>query len=399
MNLLTFYQWGIAVAVTAIAATNGHAQTFTSLFSFSGTNGSSPGGSLTLSGSILYGATLAGGQGVGAEGTVFSIPVSGGSATTLYSFTGGSTGILPAGGLIVSGSTIYGTSQYGASGAGVVFSMPAGGGMPTTLFSFSGSSQQNPSVSVLSGPTLYGSTYNGGAFNEGSVFSLPSTGGSAATLYSFAPAYNLTGSLILSGSTLYGTTGQIVFSMPVSGGTFTTLCTFSGSNGATPRSNLILSGSTLYGSTYTGGAYNEGTIFSVAVTGGSATTLFSFNGADGANPSHNLVLSGSTLYGSTEYGGATWNGSALSGDGTIFGMPVSGGTVMTLFSFAGGNGQNPLGLAMSGSTLFGTTSQGGNYAQGTVFALDLTATPEPSTLALLGVGVLAVGARAVQSRE
>ena len=59
------------------AASQSHAQTFNTLFSFNGTNGDVPDGNLIVSGSTLYG--MAAGGGANGDGTVFSIPVTGGS--------------------------------------------------------------------------------------------------------------------------------------------------------------------------------------------------------------------------------------------------------------------------------------------------------------------------------
>ena len=71
-----------------------------------------------------------------ADGTVFSVPVTGGSPTVLASFDG-SNGRYPAGGLTLSGNNLYGTTDYGGTIAGgmcgVVFSVPVSGGSPTVL--------------------------------------------------------------------------------------------------------------------------------------------------------------------------------------------------------------------------------------------------------------------------
>ncbi len=150
------------------------------------------------------------------------------------------------------------------------------------------------------------------------------------------------GSLTLGGSTLYGMTiaggangDGTIFSISVTGGTPTTLVSFDGTDGAIPYGSLTLSadGSTLYGMTTYGGANNDGAIFSIPVSGGTPTTLLSFNGTDGANPYGDLTLSGSTLYGMTDRGG-------VNGDGTIFSIPATGGTPTTLLSFDGTNGRS-----------------------------------------------------------
>ena len=86
-------------------------------------------------------------------------------------------------------------------------------------------------------------------------------------------------------------------------------------------------------------------------------TLASFNSSNGKYPVGGLTLSGNILYGTTEVGGA-------SGCGTVFSLPVSGGSPTVLASFNGSNGRLPAGLTLSadGSTLYGTTTEGGNLS-------------------------------------
>ena len=393
-------------SVLAIPVSISQAQTLTTLFNFDGTHGANPYGDLILSGSTLYGMTWYGGNmtlsGGYGDGTVFSIPVGGGTPTTLFNFDG-THGDQPFGSLILSGSTLYGMTAGGGNmtlsggyGDGTVFSIPVGGSTPTTLFNFDGTHGANPEGSlILSGSTLYGMTKFGDTNNAGTVFSIPVGGGTPTTLFDFDGIHGRypDGSLTLSGSTLYGMTvggGNMtlnggygdgtIFSIPVGGGTPTTLFNFDGTHGASPSGSLILSGSTVYGMTSNGGNMSlnngngDGAVFSLPVGGGTATTLFSFDGTHGANPYGSLIISGSTLYGMTESGGTN-------GDGTVFSIPVGGGTPMTLFNFDGTHGANPEGsLILSGSTLYGMTWYGGTNNDGTVFALTV---PEPSTITLL----------------
>ena len=104
------------------------------------------------------------------------------------------------------------------------------------------------------------------------------------------------------------------------GQTLTTLGSFNGADGGSPTAGLTISadGSTFYGTTYSGGANGYGTVFSVPVTGGTPTVLASFNGTNGQAPEAGLILSGSTLYGTTTEGGAN-------GSGEVFSIPVTGG--------------------------------------------------------------------------
>jgi uncharacterized repeat protein (TIGR03803 family) len=170
----------------------------------------------------------------------------------------------------------------------------------------------------------------------------------------------------LSGGTLYGTTTGggaggygTVFSVPLAGGSPTTLATFNYTNGETPYAGLTLSGSTLYGTTNGGGANGYGTVFSVPLAGGSLTTLATFNNTNGAYPAYgNLILSGNTLYGTTESGGA-------SGDGTVFSLtpnpiisltaaaPTAFGSKVGSLSVIGGNSGY-----LAGSTSFASTPTG-----------------------------------------
>src|SRR5215203_2357400 len=117
------------------------AQTFTTLHSFSatslpygGTNsdGANPRGPLILSGNTLYGTAEVGGSGDGnggwGAGTVFALNADGTGFTNLHSFTGGSDGGDPRGGLVLSANTLYGTAVGGgSSGDGTVFALNADG--------------------------------------------------------------------------------------------------------------------------------------------------------------------------------------------------------------------------------------------------------------------------------
>ncbi len=288
----------------------------------------------------------------------------------------------------------------------MVFSLPISGGTPTVLGSFLGPNNQffvnsngeSPSGSLtLDGANLYGTTNLGGAYGYGVLFSLPISGGTPTVLASF-DSPNSHGDLAISGSTIYEMTyglsasGSLnLVSLPVSGGSFTTLHSFGGNITSDLLSGLLLSGSTLYGTTGEGGPAGLGTVFSINTDGSGYKDLFDFNGTNGAVPVGTLILSDSTLYGCTLEGGLDY----LSGReyGTIFSLPVTGGNLTTLFSFTGPPrsstgpfpyGAYPLGsLALSDSTLYGVTDEGGAYNNGTVFALNLNPTPEPSTFTLL----------------
>jgi uncharacterized repeat protein (TIGR03803 family) len=108
-----------------------------------------------------------------------------------------------------------------------------------------------------------------------------------------------------------------------------------------------------------------------AASGGTLTTLYSFaGGGDGATPLAGLVANGTLLYGTTSSGGGAHN------YGTIFSFDMKSGreTVLYRFQGSGTDGANPVAslvLSPTGSgVLYGTTEHGGG-GFGTVFAFDL----------------------------
>lgn len=157
----------------------------------------------------------------------------------------------------------------------------------------------------------------------------------------------------------------------------TTLYNFTDlSDGGFPEAGLVLSSAgALYGTTSTGGAAGWGSVFALVPSNGGATwtekTLYDFTGgADGANPIADLVIGkNNVLYGTTYYGGAH-------GYGTAFELTQGNGGVWTqkvIYSFAGGNdGANPaagLTYLSKNGVLYGSTYNGGSAGMGTVFEL------------------------------
>jgi len=184
-------------------------------------------------------------------------------------------------GFVSSGNTLYGTAYFGGNaGNGTVFGIVIDGPAMTltNLHSFSATNGPylinydgaNPIAGlILSGNTLYGTTQNGGAGGSGSVFRVNTDGSNFTNLYSFTAVTNLTngdgaypaGGLVLSGDTLYGTAqaggnfgNGTVFSVNTVTLGFTNLYDFTGtssappytnSDGAIPLAGVNLSGNTL----------------------------------------------------------------------------------------------------------------------------------------------------------
>jgi uncharacterized repeat protein (TIGR03803 family) len=325
---------------------------------------------LIACGNTIYGTTAGfNGSTFDGYGAIFSVDTNGSGFTTLFNFTPAQ-GWQPEAGLVMSGSTVYGTTTTGGKGFGTVFSFDLTNGV-FRAYDFDGSTFGDGAYPyaklVLFSNTLYGTTSSGGVNNKGTVFEINANIASGdQVLHSFAggteDGAGPTTVLLLSGGVLFGTTPSdglhgkgTVFSVSTnaSDNNITILHNFDGggSDGDEPEAGLVISGGTLYGTTEFGGAYGEGTVFSV--NGTNFTILHSFNDTntnDGAEPTAGLTLSGQALYGTTSLGGTA-------DVGTVFSMDLSNGDYTNLYSFQDGpDGESPdTTLLLSGNTLFGTT--------------------------------------------
>ena len=381
------------------------AQTFTNLHSFTAFDGAYPEAGLILSGTTLYGTTYSGGGSSG-DGTVFKINANGTGFKNLHGFTANSDGANSEAGLILSGTTLYGTARNGgSSGNGTVFAVNTDGSGFTNLHSFSalfnstnGDGAHPYAGLALSGNTLYGTAYNGGSSARGVVFAINTDGTGFTNLHSLisGDGDNPAAGLILSSNTLYGTAvggggagNGTVFSVKTDGTSFTKLHSFTvlsgplstNTDGSAPLGGLVLLSNKLYGTASGGGGSTYGTVFSVNTDGTGFTNLHWFtNGGDGGDPEAGLISSGSVLYGTT-YGGGSF------GNGTVFAVNTNGTGFTTLHSFDySSEGGYPLaGLILSGNALYGT-AQGGTSGVGIVFSLSLP--PPPLTIVLSGVRVV-----------
>jgi uncharacterized repeat protein (TIGR03803 family) len=359
--------------------------TITTLASFDGTDGANPYGALIVDGSgNFYGTTVNGGT--SNDGTVFELAKGSGMITTLASFDG-TDGANPYAGLLMDSSgNLYGTSEHlGAEGDGTLFQLANGSGTITTLFSFGlrpNGAAPYDSVIMDSSGNLYGTTSGNGLSGDPTVFEFDHATGTLTTLASFNDGSNgayPVGALAMdSGGNLYGTTEfggayggacgyGTVFELPHGSGAIMTLASFDGTDGSNPAAGLVMDSSgNLYGTTTGQGfPYKYGTVFEFAAGSGTIDTLASFSAPRGANPAGPVAMdSKGDLYGTTFLGGP-------SDDGTVFEWVRATGSVKTLASFNGTNGQDPgTGLMMdTAGNLYGTTYYGGAFNDGTVFEL------------------------------
>lgn len=384
----------------------------TLLHSFVGTtsDGSDPYGSLVASGSTLYGMTSSGGA--YNLGTIFKINMDGTGYAVLHSFAGAvvgapTDGANPKGSLTLSGSTLYGMTSGGGirAGEGTIFKINTDGTGFAVLYSFgsngNGYDAAWPDGSLtLSGSTLYGMTTGGGTSGNGTIFKINTNGTGYSVFYSFAgmPTDGQwpEGALILSGSTLYGMTGRggtsnttwyegmgTIFKINTDGTGYAVLHFFadSPSDGTDPCGDLVRSGSTLYGMTNVGGTTDSGVIFKINTNGTGFGLLHSFGVADSDMelPVGSLIVNGSTLLGM-----ACDGGTCDCFCGAIFKINTDGTGLEVLHSFAGkpSDGGWPWGsLTLSGSTLYGMTLNGGVSDLGVVFSYSGSLTTKAKPLA------------------
>ncbi len=228
----------------------------------------------------------------------------------------------------------------------------------SVIHDFTGSDGFDPGGTLLldQAGNLYGDTASGGAHGVGSVFKLTPQGGNwiLRTLYAFP-------------------------GMP--GGD----C---GSGGGCPVGGLVkdVSG-VLYGVTWGGGTYNNGTVYQLrpsarppisSLSPWMETSLYSFNPNNGGYrpPNDKLAIDAQgNLYGATEVGGA--GNCPGSGCGTVYKLTRTAGgyTYSTIYEFGTGQNYGDGAFPFAGvsvdalGNLYGTTLQGGQHADGSVFEL------------------------------
>lgn len=287
---------------------------------------------------------------------------------------------------------------------GLVVAITANAQTVTTVATFDRTDGFGPDALVqgLDG-NFYGTTFFGGANNNstcendgcGTIFKM-SPSGTITTLYSFCSLANCAdgffpsaGLLLASDGNFYGATGYggaendcsfagtpgcgTVFRITPDG-TFATLHTFTGKDGANPGVLTQAADGTLYGTTSSGGLNQNspgctsgcGTAFRIGLSGSGFATVYNFcslaNCADGQGPNGGLLQGNDgNFYGVTRFGGTGNTGYCGTGCGTVFRL-TPGGVLTTLHDFTGA----PEGAEPGGSLIqavdgffYGVTGSGG----------------------------------------
>jgi len=264
---------------------------------------------------------------------------------TLYSFTDGADGGFPVQPMLGVNGVLYGVSSAGgAHKSGTVYAFNPATKILTTLYDFPANTQFPLNVSngplVYRNGTLYGTTAFGGSLGQGTIFQVDIASKSGAISYQFQGSQD-------GGGPVYG---------------------------------MISQKNTLIGTTESGGLSNAacdaggcGVVFQFDPVTDTETTLYAFeNSGDGEFPTGLTAAFGNV------FGVAGKGGSATCKCGTVFRIPPSGGTPITLHSFAGGSdGNGPASaLLRVGNLLYGATYVGGtgpcffNYGCGTLYSIN-----------------------------
>ena len=286
--------------------------TFTTLYSFSGSDGHGTYSGITLgTDGNLYGTTLNGGQ--NNLGTIFKITPTG-TLTTLHNFTateGGGAIAAPVEGKIPG-------TFYGVTSASKAYSITSTGTFKVLPQATPGDSRV-PLILASDG-NFYGTTSQGGSTSNGTVFSM-SSAGAIKIIYNFDNTHgaNPHGPVVQgSDGSLYGTTlvggstansEGVVFKLSTKGA-ITVLHEFditSTTDGYAPFAGLVAgSDGNFYGATYTGasnGAARFGTLFKITKTG-VYTLLHVFDQTHGATTlTTPLQHTNGIIYGETAEGG------------------------------------------------------------------------------------------------
>jgi uncharacterized repeat protein (TIGR03803 family) len=328
------------------------------------TYGAYPNGGLVLSGTNLYGTTLNGGT--DDNGVIFSIATNGTGITLLHTFSAflntnllgvwtNADGAAPSAGLVMSGKVLFGTAASGGSGGnGVVFSCSNTtfkvlhhftAGNYDDFGNLTNSDGANPSCQLLLlGTNLFGTTSAGGTNGYGTVFKVSTNGSNFAVLHHFDDSDNNgdhgagpSAGLVLSGGTLFGTGGTVVYAVGTNGAGFTVLTNFgSYMDTANAISGLTVSNGTLYGSAPQLGTYGDGQIFALTTNGVGSADFHDFaphpfgsypalppTNSDGYFPQGGLVLLNNALYGAAFNGGTNAVDYNRDSSGLIFCAPPS----------------------------------------------------------------------------
>jgi len=227
----------------------------------------------------MYGATVYGGT--ANQGAAYELsPGSGGwTESVIFSFDQGAGVTLPAGNMAIDpDANLYGAAYGGGIGCcyGAVFQLQrsqSGWGL-NQLYHFNGDDGYAP-IGVYRDPSgnIFGTSTGDGGNQSANIYELsPANGGwNYSLVFNFQVGHTDASGLVMdSAGNLYGCESELgdgyIFKLTPSGSgwTFTTLHTFSGSDGSGAVGQIVIdSDGNLYGTTVRGGLYGFGVIWEI----------------------------------------------------------------------------------------------------------------------------------------
>jgi uncharacterized repeat protein (TIGR03803 family) len=403
----------IALALLVLSlAVCAQAQTFTTLESFTGSNGSVPffGSMVQATNGNYFGSTHYGGT--KGYGVIFQM-TSAGKLTDLYSFCslaacadGEYPVVAP---ILGSDGNFYGTTTMGGNStySGTVYKITTGGKL-TTLYSFCprqfcSDGEYPMGLIQASNGNFYGVAEKGGKYKYGTLFQV-GTAGQFRLLYTFCAQQGCVDGatpeaspMQASDGNFYGTAssggshGQGVVYEITPAGSYTVLYNFCSqpgcADGAGPEASLVQDANGhLYGTTIIGGSFGNGTVFEITPSN-QYSVLHSFDYTDGADPQAAPTLANDgNLYGVTTVGSN--GGNSKDNGGNIFQI-TPGGVYKSLYSFCNSatcTGYDPAFALLQGTDgiFYGAAASGGKDSDGIVYSFSNNLSPLVETVPVAG---------------
>jgi uncharacterized repeat protein (TIGR03803 family) len=273
------------------------------------------------------------------------------------------------------------TNLSGAFGEGTIYTFNNTTDTYSKIFDFNGFTGGKPQGRLARSTSgkLYGNTFSGGAAGYGVLFSIDPNGSNYAVLNDFdfftLGANPVAGWFFASDANFYalvsggGEVGDGYFCKADSSGqNLTGLFSLNGSglNGGFPQGSLFeASNGKLFGGTTKGGVSNKGIVYSIDPSTDSFSKISDLSSTLGSDPRGVLAESGGKLYGLAYEGGNFSFGSIFEIDLAAT-PPVTPVLKVSLSSQLGTYPQSGL-LKGNNGNLFGTTSSGGTNSAGVLF--------------------------------
>ena len=342
---------------------SGPSHTLKQLYSFSGTDGTGPAGSLAVdSAGNIYGITTGGGS--NSTGTLFCLSESTGDVTVLASFPAA----IKAGsfGLTIDGSD----NLYGINNTAIYRYSPDGAF--TSLYQFSTSLIGLPSVLADAGGNLFVS-YN--ASYAPTLAKLPVGASSLVTVTSGNSAFSSYYSLTFDSSgNLFGlldgnSVSTSIFKVAASNSAYSTLTTLNSTVLGHENAGLAVDASdNVFGFSNASRTTAQTSYIYELKNGSTSVTVLATPGvAVGAEVAGALTLdSAGDLFGATQSG-------TNDNQGTVFELAAGATAVGSLAAFTSIGGGLPAGVSSSAlaadmnGDIFGLTTEGGDYGFGTLY--------------------------------